>query len=56
MIMQLTSFFGAIVGLISGGITYAVSSIGPALIVGGLLGCTAMFFIYKVLSSTSENE
>jgi hypothetical protein len=52
--MQITSFSGAIIGLVSGGIAYAISSIGPALIVGGLVGCTAMVFIYKGFNLTNK--
>jgi RNA polymerase subunit RPABC4/transcription elongation factor Spt4 len=54
VIMQITSFSGAIIGLVSGGIAYAISSIGPALIVGGLVGCTAMVFIYKGFNLTNK--
>jgi RNA polymerase subunit RPABC4/transcription elongation factor Spt4 len=56
VIIQVTLFSGAAVGLVSGMITYAISSIGPALIAGGILGCITMVALYNSYNSLPPKD
>lgn len=56
LIIQITSFAGAVVGLASGAITYLISSIGPAIIVGGIFGGITMVFLHNGYSNLPSKD